>query len=149
MENEINSCIQYFQLTDLFSSESGTIITVISLVFAIWQYYRSRKIKAFFESQAMDLHQNIANALGAIQGAKENRLNHDALTLEIGRAEGICQALLNNSASNLLNVSNLSSNQIEDRIREERLSPDYRSIYLRLSRNKQTRILRWWMKRWF
>lgn len=136
-------------MSNYLSSENGTIITIISLLFALWQYYRSRRITAFFEAQAMDLHQNIAQALGAVQNAKNPRFNPDELRLEIGRAEGLCQALLNNSASNLLNVSNLSVNQIEDRIVEGRLSEDYRIIYLSLARNKQARIARWWKRIFF
>jgi hypothetical protein len=131
---------------DLFEpilSDVGTIVTIISLAFAIWQYTRNRKIKAFFEAQAMDLHQNIATALGAIQISKEKIDKPEVLRIELGRAEGLCQGLLHNSASNLLNVTDLSLDQVHERIADKRLFPQYAHIYIHLARNKKPRIIQW------
>jgi hypothetical protein len=114
----------------MFNSDSfSLIITLSSLIFAILKYSQTRKLKTTTEIQALTLHQNIALALGAIQEAEKLTETNKSPHIQIGRAEGICQALLVDSASFYCNLINITIDDIKERAADGRLSKDYIHIY--------------------
>lgn len=112
-----------------WASILSLIIAIISIAFGIAKYIQMRKLKRLTENEAITLHQNIAVALGAIQAAKSAASNNQNPHFEIGRAEGLCQGLLYNSAAFFSNLANLSRDDVNKRIADERLSSTYREIY--------------------
>lgn len=108
-------------------------ISVLSLVFAVWQYFRNRRIKKLISLEAIELHKNIAKVLGATQSAKIALENGNSPNFEIGRAEGISQAILYESAKLYCNLKDTKIDDIDDLISSSQLQPDYRHIYYSFS----------------
>ena len=109
------------------------IIAFISLVFGIWQFLQKRRIKKLIAFEAVELHKNVSIALGATQAAKEAIKVGQSPSYEIGRAEGLCQAILFESAKLYCNLQNTKKDDIDDLIENGQLSEDYKHIYTSFS----------------
>jgi formate hydrogenlyase subunit 3/multisubunit Na+/H+ antiporter MnhD subunit len=82
----------------------GISVSVASFIFGIWQYLQKRRIKRLISFEAVELHNNVAVALGATQGAKAAITNGTSPAFEVGRAEGLAQAILYESAKLYCNL---------------------------------------------
>jgi hypothetical protein len=112
----------------------GVTITTLSFVFAIWWYAQSRRIKKLIAFEAIELHKNISIALGATQAAKTQIEAGQSPINEIGRAEGLCQAVLFESTKL---YCNLKGTKIDDLIANGQLDERYKNIYYSFSDNKR------------
>ncbi len=125
----------------IFTIESvSLIVAVISSVFAYWQYQQNRKTKKLIALEAVELHNNIAVALGATQAAKEAINTGKSPSIEIGRAEGLCQAVLHESAKLYCNLGNTKIDDIDDLINSKQLNSKYQDIYYSYSNHKRVRL---------
>ncbi|MDD2798731.1 MAG: hypothetical protein PHV20_09090 [Bacteroidales bacterium] len=104
-------------------------ISILSFVFAVWQYLQKRRIKKIIALEAIELHKNIAVALGATQAAKNAIANGQSANFEIGRAEGLCQSILHESAKLYCNLKDTRIDDIDDLISNGQLSNQYKHIY--------------------
>lgn len=125
-------------MESIFSLENLKIlIAVISLFFGIWQYSQKRKTRKIISLEAVELHKNIAVALGATQAAKNAITNRLSPDFEIGRAEGMCQAILYESAKLYCNLSDTKLDDIDDLISAGQLNNNYKDIYYSFSDRKR------------
>lgn len=131
---------KYFTLESI-----SAIVTIISFAFGIWQYLQNRKIKRIIALEAVELHNNIAMALGATQAANEEIRNGQMPNIEVGRAEGLSQAVLHESAKLYCNLAGTKVDDIERLIKDGQLKEAYRHIYYSYSSNKRGRF-RLWLK---
>jgi hypothetical protein len=115
----------------------ASCVTILAFVFAIWQYTQNKRIKHLITLEAIELHRNIALALGAIQSASKNLKNPDVLSHEIGRTEGICNSILHESAKLYCNLSDTRVDDIDDLIKFNQLNESYRHIYYGYSKNRR------------
>ena len=76
-------------------------------------------------------------ALGATQGAKAAITNNTSPAFEVGRTEGLAQAILFESAKLYCNLKNTSIDDIDDLINNGQLLEEYRAIYYSFSNNKR------------
>ncbi len=74
------------------------LISILSLTFAVWQYLQKRRIKNLISLEAVELHKNIAIALGAAVAAIIAINQGQNCMAYVGRAQGLCQAVLYESA---------------------------------------------------
>jgi hypothetical protein len=109
------------------------LVAFLSLVFGIWQFLQKRGIKKLIAFEAIELHKNVAFALGATQAAKGAMINGQSPSNEIGRAEGLCQAILFESAKLYCNLKNTKTDDIDDLIANGQLAESYRHIYTSFS----------------
>ena len=131
-------------MSRFFTTESiSAIITILSFMFAIWQYVQNRKIKRLIALEAVELHNNVSLALGATQTAKNAINNGQSPNIEVGIAEGLCQAVLNESAKLYCNLANTRVDDIDNLIRDGQLSSNYKQIYYSYSANKRGRFKLW------
>ena len=114
-----------------------TYVSLVSLALALWQYSRNRGIKKLISLEAVELHKNIAFALGAAQSAKESLKTGASAIAEIGRSEGLMQALLFESAKLFCNLKNTTIDDVDDLITSRQLSNDYRDMYYSFSNKKR------------
>ncbi|MHB9012668.1 MAG: hypothetical protein ACYC49_10665 [Ignavibacteriaceae bacterium] len=121
--------------------ELRTYISVFSLAFGIWQYLQNRKIKKLISLEAVELHKNVAVALGATQEAKKAIIAGASPNTEVGRAEGLTQAILFESAKLFCNLRNTSIDDVDDLITNGQLSNGYKDIYYSFS-NKRRGLIR-------
>lgn len=105
------------------------LIAVLSLIFGVWQYSQKRKTKKLISLEAIELHKNISVALGATQAAKVAITNGISPSFEIGRAEGMCQAILYESAKLYCNLSDTKLDDIDYLISQGQLISTYKDIY--------------------
>jgi hypothetical protein len=112
-------------------------VSVLSLAFAIWQYVQNRRIKKLISLEAVELHKNVAVALGAAQSAKATMNAGASPAFEVGREEGLMQAILVESAKLFCNLKNTSINDIDELIANGQLSESYKDIYYSFSNNKR------------
>lgn len=108
-------------------------ITIISLLFAFWQYSQKRKIKKLIALEAVELHKNIAVVLGATQAARKAIDSGISPVSEIGRAEGLSQAILLESAKLYCNLKNTRISDIDDMVSRDQLNDQYKQIYYSFS----------------
>ena len=117
-------------------------ISVVALAFAVWQYWQRRKIKKIIALEAIELHKNIAAALGATQAAKVAIANNAPPANEIGRAEGLSQAVLVESAKLFCNLRNTTLDDIDEMINDDQIQEQYRDIFNAFSNHKRGYIRR-------
>ncbi len=115
----------------------GIIFSILSLSFAVWQYLQNRRIKKLIALEAVELHINIAKALGATQAAKTEIANGKSPSFEVGRAEGLCQAVLYESAKLYCNLKGTKIDDIDDLIKNGQLEKGYKDIYYSFSDTKR------------
>jgi hypothetical protein len=113
------------------------IIPILSLSFAVWQYFQKRRFKKLIALEAVELHKNIAHALGATDAAVIAISNGGNGTVEIGRAQGICQSILYESAKLYCNLKNTKLDDVDDLIENGQLGENYRNIYYSFSDNRR------------
>lgn len=113
------------------------LISILSLTFAVWQYLQKRRTKKLIALEAVELHKNIAVALGATQAAKLAVANNQSPSFEIGRAEGMCQAILYESAKLYCNLSDTKLDDIDDLISSGQLDSNYKHIYYSFSERRR------------
>jgi hypothetical protein len=87
--------------------------------------------------EAMELHKNIGYALGAIQAAKDAVGNYHPPQFEIGRSEGICQSILEESAKLYCNLQHTRVDDIDDLIAQGQITPNYRDKYNAYSKRRR------------
>jgi hypothetical protein len=116
----------------------GTTITVISLLFGIYQYCKNITIKQLRISDALLLHKLSGQALGAVQGNNNDSKmlekfsengNLKKIIYDIGLSEGYCQSLFIETAKIFCNLKNISIQEIDNMIKNEQLDEKYRNIY--------------------
>ena len=112
-------------------------VSVFSFAFAIWQYINNRRMKKLISLEAVELHNNVSFALGATQAAKNAIVDGQSPSNEIGRAEGLCQAILHESAKLYCNLSNTKVDDIDDLISSGQLKESYKNIYYSYSGTKR------------
>lgn len=115
----------------------GITVSLFSLAFAIWQYFRNRRIKKLISHEAIGLHNNVAVALGAMQAAKKAIAEKKSPGIEVGRAEGLCQAILHESAKLYCNLTNSKIDDIDALISAGQLRDRYIDIYYSYSGRKR------------
>lgn len=125
-----------------------SVISVISLIFAIWQYSKNIKTKKLISNESIELHKNVSFALGAIQNAKDAVVKGQSPSYEIGRAEGLCQAILHESAKLYCNIGNTKLDDIDDLISNGQLQQEYQSIYYSYSAPRRRFIRMLFKKIW-
>ena len=108
------------------SENARLLIATLSFVFAIWQYLQKRRTKKLIALEAVELHKNIGVALGATQAAKDAVSKGISPSFEIGRAEGICNAVLFESAKLYCNLKNTKLDDIDEMIKSGQLEEGYR-----------------------
>jgi hypothetical protein len=113
------------------------MVAILSLVFAVWQYLQKRRTEKLIALEAVELHKNIAFALGATQAAKDAITKGLSPSTEIGRAEGLCQAVLFESAKLYCNLKDTKLDDIDDLIKNGQLTEDYRHIYNSFSEKRR------------
>jgi hypothetical protein len=126
-----------------------TYISLASFIFAIWQYVQKRKIQALISLEAVELHKNVAQALGAVQKAKDAIKNNSSPVYEVGLAEGYNQAILHESAKLYCNLKNTTMDDIDNLITNKQLIDQYKDMYYSFSNRKRgmLRIILKWLQK--
>ena len=114
----------------------ASFITFLSFIFGILQSFRIRKLNKIIGDEASELHKNIAINLGACQAAKGNVTNAQLVASEVGKAEGLAQAMLHESAKLVCNLKNTSHKDIDSMIAKGELYPQYKEIYYSFSNER-------------
>jgi hypothetical protein len=127
------------------------IVAIASLTFAIWQYFQNRRIKKLIALEAVELHKNIAVALGATDAAIRAINAGTDGRAEVGRAQGLCQAVLYESAKLYCNLKNTKLDDIDDLIANEQLADNYKHIYYSFSEERRGNLgqLKKWISKQF
>jgi hypothetical protein len=126
-----------------------TYISLVSLLFAVWQYRQKRKITALISLEAVALHKNVAQALGAVQNATRAIGTGTSPVYDVGVAEGYNQAMLNQSAKLYCNLKNTTIDDIDDLVTNKQLVDQYKNIYYSFSNRKRgllRRTMKWMLK---
>ena len=103
--------------------------SIASIAFGIGQYISRRRTERLIATEAVELHQNVAVALGAAQAAQIQVQAGTSPAFEIGRAVGVNQAVLHESAKLFCNLKNTTQDDIDDLITGNHLRAQYREIY--------------------
>lgn len=113
------------------------VIPILTTAYGIWQTKRKNQIKRLMSNEAVGLHKNIAFVLGAVQAARNDARAYTNPLYEIGRSEGLANAILLDSAKLYCNISEATIDDIEALIANGQLSKDYRHIYLAYSKPRK------------
>jgi len=110
-----------------------TYISIASFAFAIWQYLKKRKIESLISLEAVELHKNVAQALGAVQTASRAIGTNTSPVYAIGLVEGYNQAMLHESAKLYCNLKNTTIDDIDSLVANEQLIDQYKHLYYSFS----------------
>jgi|GEM_PF-2142575 len=105
----------------------GTV--VISIFFAIWQYWQRRRIEKLIALKAIELHKTISIALGAAQQAIAAGANNVQANVQIGRVEGLTNAALVESADLFCNLKKTTLDDIEEMVANQQIAAHYQDIF--------------------
>jgi hypothetical protein len=108
-------------------------LTAASIVYGFWQRNEKRKVEKIILNEAIEIHQNVSILLGEIQRAKTNIAQNTNANFEIGKAEGLADGILHESAKLFCNMKQTSISDIEAMIKVGKLNPNYKHIYLSYS----------------
>jgi hypothetical protein len=123
----------------LFIGIIGTIITLGSLIFGIYQFRKLKTIEQLRINDALLLHKLSGQALGAIQGNNDcskmlaefhENENRQKIIYDIGLSEGYCQSLFIETAKIFCNLMNITAQDIDTMIEKEQLDSCHKKIYL-------------------
>jgi hypothetical protein len=128
-------------INDLITTENiRLLITCLSFLFGIWQYFIRQKVEQLISSEAIELHNNIAVALGATDSAIRAIQNSGDISASVGRAQGLCQAVLHESAKLYCNIKGSKQDDIDDLISSGQLAIQYRDIYYSYSGKRRGKL---------
>jgi hypothetical protein len=138
-------------MTPLELSYLKMFIAIAAFLFGIYKYFQTRQIKKLISNEAMELHNNIGLALGAIQNAKNAINNGTSPAISVGETEGYAQAILQESAKLFCNLRNTTIDDIDELINRNQLPAGYRNIYISYSQRQRGCIRKFFMRigRWF
>jgi len=105
----------------------GTV--VISIFFAIWQYWQRRRIEKLIALKAIELHKTISIALGAAQQAIAAGANNVQANVQIGRVEGLTNAALVESVDLFCNLKKTTLDEIEEMVANQQIAAHYQDIF--------------------
>lgn len=107
------------------------VITVISVVVAIWEINARLNIQKMLQQESLHLHSSVSIVLGncqaAIKSIKDNRIP-DALS-SAGVAEGGAQMLLIQTAKIVCHYHNPTDADIDSWISRGKIAENYRSLF--------------------
>ena len=109
------------------------IIGAASLGYNIFQGTKNASLKRKSLNDAIEVHVNVAQGLGAIQTAKEYLKVKEIELCEVGKTEGLLQALLSASAKNICNVRNASKENIDEMLANGQLKTQYSDLYFQFA----------------
>jgi hypothetical protein len=126
-----------------------TYISIVSFAFAIWQYLKKRRIEALISLEAVELHKNVAQALGAVQTASRAIGTSTSPVYAVGLVEGYIQAILHESAKLYCNLKNTTIDDIDSLVANGQLVDQYKHIYYSFSSGRRgyVRIILKWLQK--
>ena len=123
----------------------GTIFTILSFSFAIYQSCKIIKIKRLRIYDALLLHKLSGQALGAIQGINsenkmlkrlsEKKSSKEKIIYDIGQTEGYCQSILIETAKIYCSLKDITIQEVNSMI-EKGILCGNKEIYLPFAKNK-------------
>ncbi len=135
-------------MENLLSSDNIRIaFSILSITFGVWQYVQRRKVEKIITIEAVELHNNIAVALGATDAAINAINNNGNVSASVGRSQGLCQAVLHESAKLYCNLKNTSLDDIDKLVSDNQLAERYREIYYSYSTPRRGFFGK--IKKWF
>lgn len=111
--------------------------STVSFVFGFVQFLRKKQLKDLIALEAVELHNNIAYALGATDTALTAMSNGASAGDCVGRAQGICQAVLNESAKLYCILKDTRQDDIDEMVASGQLKAQYKDIYYTFSRSRR------------
>lgn len=106
------------------------ILTVfMSVFYGLWQHFQKRKLENFIANKAIALSKSIAIALGATQNAKTSIQNSISVSNEIGRAEGLLNAALVDSADLYCNLKKPTLDDIDELAKSNETINAYQGVF--------------------
>ncbi len=134
---------------DNILSDIRTYISIVSLAFAIWQYLQKRKTEALISLEAIALHKNVSQALGAVQKASHAIGTGASPVYDIGMVEGYNQAMLHESAKLYCNLKNTTMDDIDNLVKNGQLVEQYKNMYYSFSSRKRglIRVIFKWLQK--
>lgn len=130
----------------------GIVISLLSLLFGIFQYLRKREIQRLVANDAIEIHEISAMGLGAIQNAKKKIEENLIPSIEIGIAEGFLQSLATGTAKMYCNILKTTLEDIESLKKNEQLKnnflPAFRQYSVYDKRGLIRNLLNWLKRFW-
>ena len=135
-------------MEDILTADNiRTVIAFLSFFFGLWQYAQRRKVEKIIALEAIELHNNIAVALGASDAAITAINNGGNVSASVGRSQGLCQAVLHESAKLYCNLKNTTLDDVDELIANSQLAANYQNIYYSYSAPRRGIIAK--IRKWF
>ena len=116
-------------------------IILLSIGYGIWQHVQRRKMEKFIAHKAMELNRTISIGLGAAQSAITSITAGTSPAVDIGRAEGLFNAALVESADLYCNLKKTTLDEIEEMVANKQIIDHHQPIFNTFS-NRRIGFLR-------
>lgn len=130
----------------------GILLSLLSLIFGFFQYWRKKEIQRLVANDAIEIHEIAAMGLGAIQYAKGKIQGNQIPLVEIGITEGYLQSLATGTAKMYCNIQKTTIEDINEMVKNKQLKENFLSAFLQYSVNQKRgylrNFLRWLKKIW-
>lgn len=114
---------------------------LVTAFYGLWQHFEKRKLENFISNKAIAISSIIGIGLGAVQEAKR-QTNPQNIMTEIGRAEGLLNAALIDSADIYCNLKKTTILDIEEFSQSNDTIKGYKDIFLKFSAREEGLIRR-------
>ncbi len=110
----------------------GTIITVLSFIFGIWQFFRTYNLKKYLKIEAMELYSDTGILLGNAQTCLKNlETNNINLAIQAaGKTEGMAQAIFKRSIKNIQHQFGFTRKDLDDWIKNKKIHDFHKDAFL-------------------
>jgi hypothetical protein len=108
------------------------VVTTIALLIALWQFWSRKKLNGFLRLEAMELYRTTGILLGAAQSCLgEIKNNNMALAnADVGKIEGMAQALFQKSIKNIHHHFNYSEKTVDRWLKKNKIDGKHKKDFL-------------------
>ncbi|GEM_PF-1351879 len=109
------------------------LVSAASIVVAVWQTVKNYNLKKYIKSDAMELYSETGILLGSVQAClKELQVGNNSLAIqEVGKAEGMAQALFQHSIKNIYHHFNFKRKKVNEWIKEKKIRESHKESFLK------------------
>jgi hypothetical protein len=108
-------------------------VSLASIAVAVWQTNKNSNLKKYIKSDAMELYSETGILLGSAQTClKELQAGNNSLAIqEVGKAEGMAQALFQRSIKNIYHHFDFTRKNVDEWINKKKIQDHHKDAFLK------------------
>jgi len=108
-------------------------VSLVTIAVAVWQTVKNSNLKKYIKSDAMELYSETSILLWSVQTClKEMQAGNNNFAIqEVGKAEGMAQALFQRSIKNIYHHFNFTRKKVDEWINKKKIPEHHKDAFLK------------------